>query len=34
MPIEDHELEKLQTKIKKEAYSSFEDYNFWNELNQ
>ena len=34
MPIEDHELEKVQTEIKKKAYSSFEDYNFWNELNQ
>ena len=33
LPIEDHELEKLETEIKKEAYSSFDNYNFWNELN-
>ena len=33
MPIEDHELEKVKTKSKKEAYSSFDNYNFWNELN-
>ena len=33
LPIEDHELEKLKTEIKKEAYSSFDNYNFWNELN-
>ena len=31
--IEDHELEKLKTEIKKEAYSSFDNYKFWNELN-
>ena len=33
LPIEDHELEKIKTEIKKEAYSSFDKYNFWNELN-
>ena len=33
LPIESHELEKVKTKIKKEAYSSFDNYNFWNELN-
>ena len=33
LPIEDHELEKVKTKIKKEAYSSFDNYNFWSELN-
>ena len=33
LPIEDHELEKVKTAIKKEAYSSFDNYNFWNELN-
>ena len=33
LPIEDHELEKLKTEIKKEAYLSFDNYNFWNELN-
>ena len=32
-PIEDHELEKVKTEIKKEEYSSFDNYNFWNELN-
>ena len=26
--IEDHELEKVRTKIKKEAYSSFDNFNF------
>ena len=31
--IEDHELEKVKTETKKEAYSSFDNYNFWNELN-
>ena len=31
--IEDHELEKVKTEIKKEAYSSFDNYNFWNDLN-
>ena len=31
--IEDHELEKVKTEIKKEAYTSFDNYNFWNELN-
>ena len=25
---EDHELEKVKTEIKKEAYSSFDNYNF------
>ena len=30
LPIEDHELEKVKTEIKKEAYSSFDNYNFWN----
>ena len=30
---EDYELEKVKTEIKKEAYSSFDNYNFWNELN-
>ena len=29
-PIEDHELEKVKTEIKKEAYSSFDNYSFWN----
>ena len=33
LPIEDHELEKVKTEIKKEAYSSFDNYNFWNEFN-
>ena len=33
LPIEDHELEKIKTEINKEAYSSFDKYNFWNELN-
>ena len=33
LPIEDHELEKVKTEIKKEVYSSFDNYNFWNELN-
>ena len=34
LTIEDHhELEKVKTEIKKEAYSSFDNYNFWNELN-
>ena len=33
LPIKDHELQKVKTKIKKEAYSSFDNYNFWNELN-
>ena len=33
LPIEDHEIEKVKTEIKKEAYSSFDNYNFWNELN-
>ena len=33
LSIEDHELEKVKTEIKKEAYSSFDNYNFWNELN-
>ena len=31
--IEDHQLEKVNTEIKKEAYSSFDNYNFWSELN-
>ena len=26
LPIEDHELEKVKTEIKKEAYSSFDNY--------
>ena len=26
--IEDHQLEKVKTEIKKEAYSSFDNYNF------
>ena len=30
--FEDHELEKVKTEIKKAAYSSFDNYNFWNEL--
>ena len=30
LPIEDHELEKVKTEIKKDAYSSFDNYNFWN----
>ena len=33
VPIEDNELKKLKTEIKREAYSSFDNYNFWNELN-
>ena len=33
LSIEDHEIEKVKTEIKKEAYSSFDNYNFWNELN-
>ena len=33
LPTEDHELEKVKTEIKKEVYSSFDNYNFWNELN-
>ena len=33
LPIEDHELEKVKTGIKKEAYTSCDNYNFWNELN-
>ena len=33
LPIEDLELEKVKTEIKKETYSSFDNYNFWNELN-
>ena len=33
LSIEDHEQEKVKTEIKKEAYSSFDNYNFWNELN-
>ena len=32
LPIEDHKLEKVR-QIKKEAYSSFVNYNFWNKLN-
>ena len=28
LPIEDHELEKVKTEVKKEAYSSFNNYNF------
>ena len=31
--IEDHELEKDKTEIKKETYSSFDNYSFWNEPN-
>ena len=31
--IEDHELDKVKTEIKKEAYSSFDNYSFWNEFN-
>ena len=31
--IEDHELERFKREIKKEAYSLFDNYNFWNELN-
>ena len=30
--VQDHELEKVKTEIKK-GYSSFDNYNFWNELN-
>ena len=33
LPIENHELEKVKTEIKKEEYSLFDNYNFWNELN-
>ena len=33
LPIEDHELEKVKTEIKKEVYMSLNNYNFWNELN-
>ena len=28
LPIEDHEIEKVKTEIKKDAYSSFDNYNF------
>lgn len=31
--IEDHELERFKREIKKEAYSLFDNYNFWNEIN-
>ena len=31
LPIEDHELGKVKTEIKKEAYPSFDNYYFWNE---
>ena len=30
--FEDHELEKVKTEMKKAACSSFDNYNFWNEL--
>ena len=33
LPIEDRELEKVRTEIKNETYSSFDNYNFRNELN-
>ena len=33
LPIEDHKLEKVKAEMKKEAYSSFDNYNFWKELN-
>ena len=33
LPIEDHELQKVRIGIKNEAYSSFDNYFFWNELN-
>ena len=33
MSIEDHELGEFKTRIKKQAYSSFDNYNFWKELN-
>ena len=33
LSIEENELEKVKTEIKKEEYSSFDNYNFWNELN-
>ena len=33
LPIEDHELEKVKIEIKKQAYTSFDNCNFWNELN-
>ena len=33
LPIEDHELEKVKTEIKKEVYMSLNNYNFWNEFN-
>ena len=29
---EEHELEKVKAEIKKEAYSLFDNYNFWSEL--
>ena len=33
LPIEDHEIENVQTEIKNRAYSSFDNYNFfWNDL--
>ena len=28
LPIRDHELDKVQAEIKKEAYLSFDNYNF------
>ena len=33
LPIEDHELQKVRKEIKSETYSSFDNYNFRNELN-
>ena len=33
LPIEDREIEKVKTRIKKEVHSSFDSYDFWNELN-
>ena len=32
MFIEDHELGEFKTKIKKQVYSSFDNYNFWKGL--
>ena len=33
LPTEDHELERKKTDNKKVAYSSFDNYRFWDELN-
>ena len=33
LSIKDHKVEKVKAEIKKEEFSSFDIYNFWNELN-